>query len=71
MEPHTLIPSRDARPTDSVNIILIIAICAVAQNAMLLLRGDLVSHSVRYLHHCEGVRSDVRVIDIKLLTLPW
>lgn len=44
---------------------------SVSPGGVLLLRGDLPSNVVRYLHAIEGVRSDVIVLDQELLTRVW
>eukprot|EP00049_Salpingoeca_infusionum_P014467 m.270759 g.270759 ORF g.270759 m.270759 type:complete len:185 (+) comp15682_c0_seq20:66-620(+) len=41
------------------------------QDAILLTLGDLPGNSARYLHHCEGVRSDLRIIDLEMMTFDW
>eukprot|EP00049_Salpingoeca_infusionum_P014471 m.271078 g.271078 ORF g.271078 m.271078 type:complete len:239 (+) comp15682_c0_seq45:1522-2238(+) len=40
-------------------------------DAILLTLGDLPGNSARYLHHCEGVRSDLRIIDLEMMTFDW
>lgn len=32
-------------------------------DAIILLRGDLPGNSLRYLHHCEGIRPDITLVD--------
>ena len=39
--------------------------------ALVLMRGDLITNSARYLHYVEGVRPDVRLLDQELLTFRW
>lgn len=43
----------------------------LSPNAILLTRGDLVTNSVRYLQECEGLRPDVIVLDMALMTYRW
>lgn len=40
-------------------------------DAIVLLRGDLPGNSLRYLHYCEGARSDVTLVDQEMMTYPW
>jgi|GEM_PF-861002 len=40
-------------------------------NAVLWVRGDLASNTIRYVHHVERVRPDVVVLDQELLTRAW
>ncbi|KAJ6652746.1 hypothetical protein lerEdw1_010937 [Lerista edwardsae] len=39
--------------------------------AVVLLRGDLPGNSLRYLQYCEGVRSDVTLVDQEMMTYRW
>jgi hypothetical protein len=39
--------------------------------SLLLTRGDLVTNATRYLQTCDGVRTDVVILDQELLTKPW
>jgi hypothetical protein len=41
------------------------------KNALLFTRGDLYINTIRYLQECEGVRPDVRVLDLELLQRDW
>uniref|UniRef100_A0A8C8RBL4 Transmembrane protein 260 n=1 Tax=Pelusios castaneus TaxID=367368 RepID=A0A8C8RBL4_9SAUR len=40
-------------------------------DAIILLRGDLPGNSLRYLHYCEGMRSDVTLVDQEMMTYGW
>lgn len=40
-------------------------------NSVILLRGDLPGNSLRYLHFCEGMRSDVSFVDQEMMTYEW
>ncbi|XP_069063533.1 protein O-mannosyl-transferase TMEM260 isoform X1 [Pleurodeles waltl] len=40
-------------------------------NSIILLRGDLPGNSLRYLHFCEGMRSDVSLVDQEMMTYEW
>jgi hypothetical protein len=40
-------------------------------DTLLLTRGDLVTNATRYLATCDGVRTDVVILDQELLTKPW
>jgi hypothetical protein len=39
--------------------------------ALVLTRGDLITNSTRYLHDIEGLRPDLRLIDMEMLTFRW
>jgi hypothetical protein len=41
------------------------------RDALLLSKGDLYWNSLRYMQACEGVRPDVRILDVELLKAPW
>jgi hypothetical protein len=43
----------------------------VPQNAVLVTKGDLYWNSLRYLQMCEGLRGDVRILDVELLKASW
>lgn len=38
-------------------------LASVPKDSLILTRGDLPGNSMRYLHYCEGVRPDVRLVD--------
>ncbi|XP_029140430.1 transmembrane protein 260, partial [Protobothrops mucrosquamatus] len=40
-------------------------------DAIILLRGDLPGNSLRYLHHCEGIRPDITLVDQEMMTYHW
>ena len=40
-------------------------------NALLISKGDLYWNSLRYKQVCEGLRPDVRLLDLELLKAPW
>lgn len=40
-------------------------------NSILLTMGDLPGNAARYLQKCEGFRTDVRVIDLEMMTMDW
>ncbi len=40
-------------------------------NAMLLARGDLIVNTTQYAQLVDGVRPDVRIVDLERLTYPW
>lgn len=44
---------------------------AAPQGALMISRGDLAWNSLRYHLVCEGLRSDLRLLDIELLKAPW
>ncbi|XP_069494171.1 protein O-mannosyl-transferase TMEM260 [Ambystoma mexicanum] len=44
---------------------------SVPPSAIILLRGDLPGNSLRYLHFCEGMRSDVSLVDQEMMTYKW
>ena len=41
------------------------------QHSILLTRGDLPGNAARYLHFCEDVRRDLRILDLEMMTYPW
>jgi hypothetical protein len=41
------------------------------QDALLITKGDLYWNAVRYKQVCEGIRPDVRILDLELLKAPW
>jgi hypothetical protein len=43
----------------------------VPENALILTRGDIYINSLRYLQECEGLRQDVKVIDLEQLKTEW
>mmetsp|Transcript_27528 Transcript_27528/g.65124 ORF Transcript_27528/g.65124 Transcript_27528/m.65124 type:complete len:530 (-) Transcript_27528:41-1630(-) len=40
-------------------------------NSMLIVKGDVITNSVRYLQRCEGVRLDVQHFDQSMMTYEW
>uniref|UniRef100_A0A8C7YR66 Transmembrane protein 260 n=1 Tax=Oryzias sinensis TaxID=183150 RepID=A0A8C7YR66_9TELE len=46
-------------------------LASVPKDSLILTRGDLPGNSMRYLHYCEGVRPDVRLVDQEMMTYPW
>lgn len=38
-------------------------LASVPTDSIILTRGDLPGNSLRYLHYCQGVRPDVRLVD--------
>ncbi|XP_058018975.1 transmembrane protein 260 isoform X2 [Ahaetulla prasina] len=40
-------------------------------DAIILLRGDLPGNSLRYMHHCEGIRPDITLVDQEMMTYHW
>ncbi|KAG7277899.1 hypothetical protein CRUP_036299 [Coryphaenoides rupestris] len=44
---------------------------SVPPRAIILTRGDLPGNSLRYLHYCQGVRPDVRLVDQEMMTYTW
>ncbi|RVE57198.1 hypothetical protein OJAV_G00213780 [Oryzias javanicus] len=44
---------------------------SVPKDSLILTRGDLPGNSMRYLHYCEGLRPDVRLVDQEMMTYPW
>ncbi|XP_039459688.1 transmembrane protein 260 isoform X3 [Oreochromis aureus] len=41
------------------------------KDSIILTRGDLPGNSLRYLHYCQGVRPDVRLVDQEMMTYAW
>ncbi|XP_029900506.1 transmembrane protein 260 isoform X3 [Myripristis murdjan] len=46
-------------------------LASVPTDSIILTRGDLPGNSLRYLHYCQGVRPDVRLVDQELMTYTW
>ncbi|KAM9354137.1 protein O-mannosyl-transferase TMEM260 [Pholidichthys leucotaenia] len=46
-------------------------LASVPRDSIILTRGDLPGNSLRYLHFCEGVRPDVRLVDQEMMTYSW
>jgi hypothetical protein len=44
---------------------------SLPKDALLLVKGDIVSNSVRYLQRCEGARPDVRAVDQEMMSYRW
>ncbi|CAG5866391.1 unnamed protein product [Menidia menidia] len=44
---------------------------SVPNDSIILTRGDLPGNSMRYLHYCQGVRPDVRLVDQEMMTYSW
>ena len=44
---------------------------ALPQKAILLVRGDLITNSVFYVQTCEGLRPDVRIVELEPMTYKW
>ncbi|KAL0969087.1 hypothetical protein UPYG_G00222470 [Umbra pygmaea] len=40
-------------------------------DSIILTRGDLPGNSLRYLHYCQGVRPDLRLVDQEMMTYSW
>jgi hypothetical protein len=43
----------------------------VAEDAVVLTKGDNIVNSIRYLQRCEKERVDVRLLDQSLMSYPW
>ena len=41
------------------------------KNSILLTLGDLPGNAARYVQACEGVRPDIRLIDLEMMTYTW
>uniref|UniRef100_A0A3B4AA57 Uncharacterized protein n=1 Tax=Periophthalmus magnuspinnatus TaxID=409849 RepID=A0A3B4AA57_9GOBI len=46
-------------------------LASVPKNTIILTRGDLPGNSLRYLHYCQDVRPDVRLVDQEMMTYKW
>ncbi|KAK2826096.1 hypothetical protein Q5P01_020310 [Channa striata] len=46
-------------------------LASVSNDSIILTRGDLPGNSLRYLHYCQGVRPDVRLVDQEMMTYTW
>uniref|UniRef100_A0A3P8U9K9 Transmembrane protein 260 n=1 Tax=Amphiprion percula TaxID=161767 RepID=A0A3P8U9K9_AMPPE len=46
-------------------------LASVSADSIILTRGDLPGNSLRYLHYCQGVRPDVRLVDQEMMTYTW
>ncbi|XP_028251319.1 transmembrane protein 260 [Parambassis ranga] len=46
-------------------------LASVSTDSIILTRGDLPGNSLRYLHYCEHVRPDVRLVDQEMMTYSW
>ncbi|XP_071780324.1 transmembrane protein 260 [Centroberyx gerrardi] len=46
-------------------------LASVPADSIILTRGDLPGNSLRYLHYCQGVRPDVRLVDQEMMTYTW
>lgn len=46
-------------------------VTSVPKNSIILTRGDLPGNSLRYLHYCNNIRPDVRLVDQELMTYSW
>eukprot|EP00696_Hemimastix_kukwesjijk_P019765 gnl/Hemi2/9138_TR3175_c0_g1_i1.p1 gnl/Hemi2/9138_TR3175_c0_g1~~gnl/Hemi2/9138_TR3175_c0_g1_i1.p1 ORF type:complete len:747 (-),score=177.76 gnl/Hemi2/9138_TR3175_c0_g1_i1:70-2289(-) len=68
---HQQYPSMDQHSNVVVRDYAAAILGPLPQDALLLVKGDVISNSVHYLRTCEGVRSDVTVIDLALLTFEW
>ncbi|XP_029114416.1 transmembrane protein 260-like isoform X1 [Scleropages formosus] len=44
---------------------------SMPQDSLLLTRGDLPGNSLRYLHYCQGLRPDLRLVDQEMMTYGW
>ncbi|KAG9336432.1 hypothetical protein JZ751_002779 [Albula glossodonta] len=44
---------------------------SIPQNSIILTRGDLPGNTLRYLHYCQGMRSDVSLVDQEMMTYSW
>ncbi|XP_078492165.1 protein O-mannosyl-transferase TMEM260 [Ciona intestinalis] len=44
---------------------------SLPNNSILVGKGDLTVNSVKYLTLCEGVRPDLRFVDVEMMTIPW
>ncbi|ESO06663.1 hypothetical protein HELRODRAFT_106256 [Helobdella robusta] len=44
---------------------------SMPRGALILTKGDLPSLSLRYFHICEGVRPDIDIIDVEILSYQW
>lgn len=41
------------------------------QDAILVVKGDVITNSIRYLQRCEGYRPDVQHLDQSMMTYEW
>ncbi|XP_034015318.1 transmembrane protein 260 isoform X2 [Thalassophryne amazonica] len=46
-------------------------LASVPNDSIILTRGDLPGNSLRYLHYCQGMRPDVRLVDQEMATYAW
>ncbi|XP_061600425.1 protein O-mannosyl-transferase TMEM260 isoform X2 [Cololabis saira] len=46
-------------------------LASVPKDSVILTRGDLPGNSLRYLHYCQDVRPDVRLVDQEMMTYSW
>ncbi|XP_039897966.1 transmembrane protein 260 [Simochromis diagramma] len=46
-------------------------LASFSKDSIILTRGDLPGNSLRYLHYCQGVRPDVRLVDQEMMTYAW
>ena len=41
------------------------------KNAVMIVKGDIITNSMRYLRVCEGMRPDTTHLDQSMMTYPW
>ena len=41
------------------------------KNAVMIVKGDIITNSMRYLRVCEGFRPDTTHLDQSMMTYPW
>uniref|UniRef100_A0A1A7XTJ3 Chromosome 14 open reading frame 101 n=2 Tax=Iconisemion striatum TaxID=60296 RepID=A0A1A7XTJ3_9TELE len=46
-------------------------LASVPKDSLILTRGDLPGNSLRYLHYCQGLRADIRLVDQEMMTYSW
>uniref|UniRef100_A0A3Q2ZNF3 Transmembrane protein 260 n=1 Tax=Kryptolebias marmoratus TaxID=37003 RepID=A0A3Q2ZNF3_KRYMA len=46
-------------------------LASVPNDSLILTRGDLPGNSLRYLHYCQGMRADIRLVDQEMMTYSW
>ena len=55
----------------SVEQLTVALLEALPPNSVLITKGDLYWNSVAYMQFCEGLRGDVRILDVEMLKAPW
>ena len=63
--------AQDQSDNRAVSALATAVLVQLPQRSLLVTKGDLYWNTLRYMQVCEGLRPDVRLLDVELLKAPW